>query len=98
MSKASDLFERVAKRAPFQPGSGGWAAWVSREMDEAEKFDELKLKLQRDEEDEGRRHRQQVEAFRVRWQRLQQLCKHENIVRGTAEGEPVCQDCGGVQP
>lgn len=96
MNKASELFERVAKRCPFQPAGGNWRAWITREMDEAAAFDETRLKLTRDEEDENRRHAEALKGFAQRWQRLQQLCKHENVGRGTAEDDAVCRDCGAT--
>lgn len=95
---AADLFTRIAKRAPFQPGSGGWCAWIEQEMRVAEEFEERALKLRRETEDENRRHAHAMVEIQKKWVHLQQYCKHDNIRRGTAECAPVCQDCGKENP
>jgi len=95
---AADLFERIAKRCPYDPGSGGWANWISGEMRVAEEFEDRALKLRRETEDENRRHAQAMVEIQKKWVHLQQYCKHDTIKRGTAESTPVCQDCGKENP
>lgn len=95
---AADLFARVAKRCPFDPGSGKWMAWIDREMREAEGLDDKALALRREEEDEKRRHDLATKAIREKWARVRQLCKHESVGRLCAEMEPTCQLCGQENP
>jgi hypothetical protein len=90
---AADVFERVAKRCPFQPGSGKWCNWISEEMRKTEDLDTKILAIRRAEEDERRRHGHALQTLRDKLKELQRYCDHE-MERPTAQCEPSCKRCG----
>lgn len=89
---AADVFERVAKRCPFDPGSGKWSQWISTEMRKVEDLDNKILAIRRGQEDERKRHQSVMRILQKGLKELQQYCDHE-MRRGTAECESVCQRC-----
>lgn len=95
MSKASDLFERIAKKCPYDAGSGKWMHWISEEMKKTEDLEGKLLTHARKVEDENRRHAAAMKELKGTLATIQKYCPHEEMVRGIAEDdEPACMLCG----
>ena len=96
MAKASDIFARVYVR--YESGEGRHLPeWIAAEMDKLEKWHNDMDDVRNDFSTEHESHKAILEKIIERQTDLQKQCHHE-MIRGTAECEPVCKHCGWLEP
>jgi len=97
--KTGELIERISKRCPFQPGSGGWAHWIGVEMDKSRRVEEDSAHLGFEILQEQRRHRDAMAKFEERRKEIQQVCPHDKTKwhadpAGGSDSWMECETCG----